>query len=492
MKRRTLIKGAISSGCLLGLTNLAHSRTMNEASRLNRHTASMIPGIFEASRQLKSRKLSPVELTNACLENITKLNSTLNAFITVAGDEAITAARQADEAIARGEYRGPLHGIPVAIKDLLDIKGMPTTAGSALFKNRIATEDAEVVHRLKAAGAILVGKTNLHEFAYGGSSVVSHFGAVHNPRAPEHIAGGSSGGSAAAVAAGMCCAAIGTDTGGSIREPAALCGIVGLKPTYGRVSNRGVIPLAWSLDHTGPMTQNVADAALLLQAIAGYDAYDPGSVNTPASDYMSAIDSDRRDLRVGICQSFFFDDLDKEVAECMNRALRVLGNLGAKMQEIKLSVATDRTVFAAEAYACHAENVARSPELYQPETLRRIRTGAEISASAYILAHRKLEEGRREILGAFSAIDVLVMPTTPVPAPMISELLEHPDQLRSRELVLLRNTRPFDDWGLPAISVPCGVTSQGLPIGLQIVGRPWDEATVLRVAHAYEGATAHG
>jgi aspartyl-tRNA(Asn)/glutamyl-tRNA(Gln) amidotransferase subunit A len=449
----------------------------------------MIPGILEASKQLKSRRLSPVELTQVCLQNIAQLNSALNAFITVAGDEAITAARQAEEAIARGEYRGPLHGIPVAIKDLLDIRGMPTTAGSALFRDRNATEDAEVVHRLKAAGAILVGKTNLHEVAYGGSSVVSYFGAVHNPRAPEHIAGGSSGGSAAAVAAGMCCAAIGTDTGGSIREPAALCGIVGLKPTFGRVSNRGVLPLAWSLDHTGPMTQSAVDAALLLQAIAGYDACDPCSVNTPVADYVTEIGSDVKGLRVGICRPFFFDDLDREVAACVDEALQALHALDVRMLDVDLSVSTDRTVFAAEAYACHAENVARSPESYQPETLRRIRTGAGISASAYILARRRLEEARRTIVDRFSGVDLLVMPTTPVPAPAISELLEHPDALRGRELLLLRNTRPFNDWGLPAISIPCGITSEGLSVGLQIAGRPWDESTVLRLAHAYERAT---
>jgi aspartyl-tRNA(Asn)/glutamyl-tRNA(Gln) amidotransferase subunit A len=451
----------------------------------------MIPGILEASRQLKRRKLSPVELTQACLENIAKANAALHAFITVAGDEAITAARRAEEAIVRGEYRGPLHGIPVAIKDLLDIQGMPTTAGSALLKDRIAAEDAGVVHRLRAAGAILIGKTNLHEFAYGGSSVVSYFGAVRNPRAPEYIAGGSSGGSAAAVAAGMCCAAIGTDTGGSIREPAAFCGIVGLKPTYGRVSNRGVLPLAWSLDHTGTLTQNAVDAALLLQAIAGYDPVDPCSVNVPVPDYMSGISDGVRNMRLGTCRAFFFDDLDRGVGACVDTALQALRTLGARLQDIQLPVSADRTVFAAEAYACHADNVALSPDLYQPETLRRIRAGADISASAYILARRRLEEARRAIVDRFSAVDLLVMPTTPVPAPRLSELLEHPDTLRSRELLLLRNTRPFDDWGLPAISVPCGMTSEGLPVGLQIVGRPWDELGVLRLAHAYERATAH-
>jgi Asp-tRNA(Asn)/Glu-tRNA(Gln) amidotransferase A subunit family amidase len=334
-----------------------------------------------------------------------------------------------------------------------------------------------------------LGKNNLHEFAYGGSSLVSFFGDVHNPRNEEHIAGGSSGGSAAAVAAGLCYAAIGTDTAGSIREPAALCGCVGIKPTYGRVSARGVIPLAWSLDHVGPLAATVGDVAVVLQAIAGYDPLDVCSADVPASDYVSGLRNDLNTLRVGVPRAHFYDELDDEVGAALEQALAVIGTLVADVRDVRVEVSNDRSVQAAESFAYHADHVARTPELYQPETLRRILSGAKISAAEYILRRRELDVERRRAHDIFADVDLLVTPTMPIPAPAIADLKKDPDALRPAELALLRNTRPFNVWGLPAISVPCGFTKSGLPIGLQIAGLHWREDLVLRLAHAYEQAT---
>jgi len=446
--------------------------------------------ILELSQRLRKREISPVELTEDCLARIEKLNPTLNAFINVTAESALLQARQAGAEIRRGNWRGPLHGIPLGLKDLIDMAGVRTTAASALFKDRIPTEDAEVVRRLKDAGAILLGKQNLHEFAYGGSSVISYFGEVRNAWNREHIAGGSSGGSATAVAAGLCYGAIGTDTAGSIREPAALCGVVGLKPTYGRVSTRGVIPLSWSLDHVAPIAFSVADAAALLQTIAGYDPQDANCVNLAVDDSVANLNRGARGIRVGIPREFFYEDLDPEVSSAVEEALGVLRSLGAEIYEIKLAVPTDRTLQAAESYAYHAEFVARCPELYQPETLRRIRTGEKISPAEVEERRRELKRMRGEIGQVFQDIGVLATPTTPIAAPALAELKQNPDLLRPQELTLLRNTRPFNVWGLPAISVPCGFTSSGLPIGLQIAGPHWSESRVLQIAYAYEQATA--
>jgi aspartyl-tRNA(Asn)/glutamyl-tRNA(Gln) amidotransferase subunit A len=439
---------------------------------------------------LRKKEISPVELTRACLDQIAQLNPQLNAFITVMADYATTDARAAEEEIVHGGWRGPLHGVPIALKDLIDTAGVRTTAASAAYKDRVPSENAEIVRRLRQAGAVILGKNNLHEFAYGGSSLVSHFGDVHNPWNVSRITGGSSGGSAASVSAGMACAAIGTDTAGSIREPAALCGCVGLKPTYGRVSSRGVIPLSPSLDHAGPLTAAVADAAIVLQAIAGYDPADITSSDVPTGDYAGALREGAKKLRIGVPRAHFFDDLDAEVAAALEQALTTMQSLTAEIREIELEVPTDRTLQAAESYAYHAGNVSKTPELYQPETLRRIRTGEKFSASDYIQQRQELETARRNIPAVFADVDLLITPTTPIPAPLIKDLKANPEALRPAELRLLRNTRPFNVWGLPAISLPCGFTKSGLPIGLQIAGPHWREDLVLRLAHAYEEATA--
>jgi aspartyl-tRNA(Asn)/glutamyl-tRNA(Gln) amidotransferase subunit A len=449
----------------------------------------MLTSIVETGERLRKREVSPVELTKDCLSLIEKLDPTLNAFITVTVESALTQARAAEAEILRGNWRGPLHGIPLALKDLIDTAGIRTTAASVLFKDRIPKEDAEVVRRLKDAGAVLLGKQNLHEFAYGGSSMISYYGEVHNPWDPARIAGGSSGGSAASIAAGLCYGAIGTDTAGSVREPGALCGVVGLKPTYGRISARGVIPLSRSLDHVGPIACTVSDVAVMLRAIAGYDAKDAKSIDMPVGDYLPGIREQSRPVRIGVPRKFFYADLDAEVASAVEQALSTLAALGNDLFEIEIDVPTDRTLQAAESYAYHREFVSRSPELYQPETLRRIRTGENITAEQKKQAERELKQIRKEIGKIFEDVDLLVTPTTPIPAPAIADLKRDPDALRPCELVLLRNTRPANAWGLPAISIPCGFTKAGLPIGLQIIGPYWREDGVLQLAYAYEQVT---
>ena len=436
----------------------------------------MHDSILETADLLRRRKVSPVELTRECLARIAAKNPTLNAFITVAEETALIQAREAEAEIMRGNWRGPLHGIPIAVKDIIDITGLSTTAASNLFKNRMATEDAEVVTRLRGAGAVLLGKQNMHEFAYGGSSVISAYGPVRNACNQEYIAGGSSGGSTTAVAAGLCFASLGTDTAGSVREPAALCGVVGLKPTFDLVSTRGVFPLAPSFDHIGPITRTAGDAELLLQAIAGDYGDD------------SQISRDTSSLRIGVPRNFFYQDLDAEVAAAAEEALRVIQSLTAFVRDVHLDVNPDRTLQAAESFAVHAEYVSRAPELYQPETLRRIRSGGHTSQTEIQKLRSELKKSRQEIQQVFDGVDLIITPTTPIPAPRLADLQANPDQLRPYEILLLRNTRPFNVWGLPAISVPCGITKNDLPMGLQIAGAPGSDGLVVRFAAAYEQA----
>jgi aspartyl-tRNA(Asn)/glutamyl-tRNA(Gln) amidotransferase subunit A len=441
----------------------------------------------EAADLIRKKKASPVELTAACLARIDRANPTLNAFITVTKESALEQARAAEGEVMRGNWRGQLHGIPIALKDLFDTAGVKTTAASGVFKDRVPTEDAEVVRRLKAVGAVLLGKTNMQEFAFGGTSIVSYFGAVHNPWELSHIAGGSSGGSAAAVAAGLCYGALGSDTAGSVRLPASHCGVAGLKPTYGLVSIRGVIPLSWSLDHVGPIARTVADTAALLQVIAGYDERDTTSEEMKIPDYEKDLQAKASSLRIGVPREFFFADLDPEIDAAMKGALSVLAKLTAGIRDVSLPAGNMETlrdvVRAAEAYAYHREYITKTPELYQPLTRQRIQAGANVTTPAYIQGRRDLAQVRRSAAKWFDSVDVLVMPTLPITTAAISD--PHADDI----LPAVRNTSPFDVNGWPAMSLPCGFTKQGLPMGLQIIGPHGGESVVFQLAHAYEQAT---
>ena len=444
--------------------------------------------ISEAAELLRQNKISPVDLATACLDRIERLNPLLNAFITVTHEGAMAQALVVEDEIQRGMWRGPLHGIPIGLKDLIDTAGVRTTCGSALFADRVPTEDAFVVQRLKRAGAVLLGKQNLQEFAYGGTSASSHFGAVHNPWNPKLIAGGSSGGSAAAVAAGMCFGAIGTDTGGSIREPAAFCGIVGFKPTYGRVSTRGVFPLSWSLDHVGPICRNVRDAALMLEVIAGYDALDPTCVDWPPEQYAQYANalSSKTAFRIGLVRQPFFEDLDRDIELAINEAIEVIRRMSFEVIEVDLpSVPT--AVQAPEVYAIHKDYFTNSPELYRPWMRERLAQAATADTVAYVTDRFALERVRRTVNDVFAEVDLLITPTTPVPPITIEEASNMSPNPAGE--IWLRNTRPFNAYGLPTISIPTGFTSTGLPIGLQIAGPRFGEGRVLAFAHAFEQAT---
>jgi aspartyl-tRNA(Asn)/glutamyl-tRNA(Gln) amidotransferase subunit A len=442
-----------------------------------------------AARLVERREVSPVELTQACFDRIEAVEPSLNAFITVLGDRALESASTAEAEITGGNYRGPLHGIPVAVKDLFDIAKVVTTAGSKILADNVARADSGPVERLNAAGAVILGKLNLHEFAYGATGVNPHFGAARNPWDTRRITGGSSSGSGASVAGRECFAALGTDTGGSIRIPASLCGITGLKPTFGRVSRRGVIPLSWSLDHVGPMARSAEDCALVLQALAGEDPLDASSAGQPVPDYRAALDGGIKGLRIGVPQEFFFDNVDPDVEEAVRAAIEVLRGLGAEIRDVSLPHVSEApsaltAVMLPEALAYHQHRLAERPDDYGEDIRYRLELGATFTALHYVQGQRFREmivaAWRDEV---FDRVDLLAMPTT------LGTAVEIETGDLSATFKLIRNTNPLNLLGVPAISVPCGFTEGGLPIGMQLVGRWWDDGTVLRAAHAYQQAT---
>ena len=445
--------------------------------------------IAEAAELIAARKLSPVELTEALLRRLEALESRVNAFITVDGDAAIAAARTAADEITKGAAGGPLHGVPIALKDIFGVAGVRMTAGSKILAENAASQDAEATARLKAAGAVILGKLNLHEFAFGATGVNPHYGPARNPWDVERITGGSSSGSGASVAGGECAAALGTDTGGSIRIPASLCGIVGLKPTYGRVSRRGVLPLSWSLDHVGPMTRTVEDAAIILQAIAGRDAADASTSDEPLADYTQTLRGGIQGLRIGVPKQFFFENVDAEVESAVRSAIRVLEDMGAVVTDVDVPLIAEipggvTAIMLPEALTYHQKWMSERPDDYGDDVRYRLELGATFLAVHYVQAQRlremAVEAWRAEV---FSKVDLIATPTTPITARPIEE-----GDLQVT-FNLIRFTNPLNFLGVPAISVPCGFTSEGLPVGLQLGGRWWDEATILRAAHAYEQAT---
>jgi aspartyl-tRNA(Asn)/glutamyl-tRNA(Gln) amidotransferase subunit A len=444
--------------------------------------------IRQAGSLLKSRKLSPVELTRAFLSRIERLDKTLNAYITVLPDRALAAAHTAEAEILRGDYRGPLHGIPIALKDLYDTQGIRTTASSRVMANRIPTEDATTTARLAAAGSILLGKLAMHEFALGGPDPTCGFPLARNPWNLDHIPGGSSSGSGAAVAAGLCMGSLGSCTGGSIRGPAAYCSMVGLKPTYGRVSRYGVVPLSWTLDHCGPMTWTVEDTALMLQAIAGFDPKDPTSSRAPVPDYSAALVEDIKGITIGVPRHFFFADdpaINRETLEVVEAALKTLQELGARLVEVtvptlKYAGAAQPVIMLSEAFAYHARKLRSKPEEFGDMVRARFRMGGLFTAGEYVQAQRVRNVMKREFATALQGVDLIASPTMSNPAPAFDNV----DVMTTARMPSF--TGPYNLTGMPAISVPCGFTKAGLPIGLQLAGKPFDEPTLLRAAYTYQ------
>ena len=447
--------------------------------------------LAEASELLRTQKLSPVEYTKALIARVERYDSQLNAFLRFTPELALEDARRTEAEIRRGEWRGPLHGVPYGLKDIIDYAGLPTTAHSKVLQNNIAGTDAVVAQRLRAAGGVFMGKLSTHEFAIGGPSFDLPWPPARNPWNRDHFCGGSSSGSGAATAAGFLPVALGTDTGGSIRNPAAMCGVIGMKPTYGLVSRRGVMPLAFSLDHVGPLTRTVMDNALMLNLIAGHDPHDPGSTRRGAVDYTAQIGSggNIKGIRVGVIRHFYTRDMvaDAEMAAGIDAAVEQLAKLGASVREITTAPLADyltinRTIMTSEAYATHETWLREQPQNYGALARERIMAGAFVRAADYVNATRL----RRKMTDAFHAlfadIDVAITASSMDPACRI-------DDVAANEYTYKRQARaPFNVTGSPALSVPTGFSKAGLPLAMQIVGKPWSEALLYRVAHAYEQA----
>lgn len=438
--------------------------------------------VTELAPLISQRAISPVELVEALLARIDEYNDTLRAYVFISSDQALAAARAAEIEIGAGDYRGPLHGVPVAYKDIYDVRGLPTTAASKVMAGYMATEDCTVAARLRQAGAICLGKLNTHEFASGSMEV---FGSARNPWNTELVPGGSSAGSGTALAAHLVTGATGSDTGGSIRNPASYCGIVGLKPTYGRISRAGIIPLSWSLDHAGPMARTVADTAMLLQVIAGADRRDPSTAPQPVPDYCAALDGGLQGVRLGIPRSYFFEDGDPDVMATVRAAVETMRELGAVIREVDLPHArfgpsASWAIAYSESFAFHRANFFARPRDYTAAFLHKIAGAAFLTAEERITAQRVRQVITNEFLAALSAVDVIVTPTTAYPA--------YPIGRPSPQADMRSLTRPVSLTGLPALAVPCGFTRSGLPVSMQLIGRAWEENTVLRIGHAYEQA----
>lgn len=446
--------------------------------------------IAEASTLIRDRKISPVEYTEALLARIDKLDPKLNAFLRLTPDIAMADARRAEDEIGKGGWKGPMHGVPYGLKDIIDHKGLPTTGHSKILIENVAAQDAPVAARLRAAGGVLLGKMSTHEFAIGGPCFDLPWPPARNPWNPGCHPGGSSSGSGAAIASGLMPAALGTDTGGSVRNPATCCGIVGMKATYGRTSRRGVLPLAYSLDHVGPMTRTVEDNAILLNIIAGYDSEDPGSAAVEAPDFTADLGKGVQGLKIGVIRHFYTRDeeADPEMAKGIENALAVLEGLGATVQEIEIDTlqtyaACNRLILNSEAYAIHEKWLKERPEDYGDRTRERLLAGAFISASDYVNATRLRRILADRFHAAIAGLDVAITVSSMEPACRIDD-----DAMVDRTYG--RQARaPFNVTGSPALAVPTGFSSDGMPLSMQIIGKPFDEATVYRVAAAYERET---
>ena len=448
----------------------------------------------ELGSLIGAKKVSPVEVVQAHLERIEATEDTLNSFITRPGEEALEAARQAESEIAAGNHRGVLHGVPVGLKDLYYVAGMPNTSGSRIFDDFVPDHDGSSAASLKEAGAILMGKLNLHQFAFGPTGHNADYGHMHNPWDTERVAGGSSGGSGSAAAAGQCAITLGTDTGGSIRIPSALCGLAGLKPTYGRVSRYGLVSLSWSLDHPGPMARTVQDCAAALQVLAGYDPRDPASADEPVPDYMEALSEDLAGLKVGVPREYFEVPLDAGVEKSVRVALETLEGLGTEVVEVAWpmyhrSADISKIILYAEAAAYHRDLLMRRGEEYDPSVRWRFESGLFISGPDYLRALRHRREYTEATRELFQEVDLLAGPMEPVVAPLIeADSIDVNGEQVGVIPALTQYTRPFNLTGFPALTVPCGLVDD-MPVGLQLAARPFDEATAMRAGYAYQQAT---
>jgi aspartyl-tRNA(Asn)/glutamyl-tRNA(Gln) amidotransferase subunit A len=446
------------------------------------------------AEHLRAKKISPVEVTGAYLDRIARIDEKIRAYITVTTDEAIAAAKKAEGEITSGNWRGTFHGVPVGLKDLLYTKGVLTTAGSKILADFRPDFDATSWARLKAQGAVMLGKLNLHEFAYGITSSNPHWGVCRNPYALDRIPGGSSGGSAAAIVARTAPATIGTDTGGSIRIPASLCGCVGLKPTWSRVSRYGVVPLAYTMDHVGPITRTVRDAALMLNVIAGHDPNDSTSSHEPVPDYTAMLDAGVKGMRIGVIRELM-NGLSDDVAKSFKAAMKQLTDLGATVDEVSIPTLPSANVINSiatfvEALEYHEEWMRTRPDDYGNDTRRLLESGMAITGVAYVRAQRARAKVLADALAAMEKHDVLTAPGSAITAPKIGESRLVGEGEPRVDVVdkILRFTAPFDCTGQPSLALPTGLGSDGLPLSMQIIGRPFDEVTVLRVSSAYEAA----
>ncbi len=451
--------------------------------------------ISELAPRIESREVSPVEVTEAALARADRLQPKLNSFITLLHERSLARARELESELADGKYRGPLHGIPIGIKDNLATQGIRTTVGSLVLSDNVPSEDARVVTLCEEAGAIILGKENLEEFAAGATSNNPHYGAVHNPWGLDHIPGGSSGGGGANVAAGVTFASLGTDLGGSVRLPGTFCGVVGLKQTFGRVSQRGLLVTSFNGDHIGPMTRSVSDSALVLQAIAGYDPLDPSTVPVPVPDYREKLGQDLSGLKAGVPSNYFFDLVDPEVETSVRNAIAALQELGVEVVEVDLPsmeyVGALRAASLADGMVTHEPYLAAAREKYGPDVINRTMAGQFVLGRDYSKAMKVQRLIKEEYARVLQGVDFLVTPTAPVAAPRIdaTHITIQGETHRVRgpgSGVISRNTSPMNGNGLPAITIPCGFNGDGLPIGVQFIGRPFDEGLLFQVAAGYE------
>ena len=446
-------------------------------------------GISDVVGLIRTGQLSPLALVQSCLDRIESLNPALNTYLTVMADAALAAAKVAEQAVTAGDALGPLHGVPVALKDNCEVAGVRMTGGTPFLRDHIAPADAEIVSRLRQAGAIILGKLNMHEWAIGGTTRNPHYGPCHNPWDPTRIPGGSSGGSGAAVAADLALITVGTDTGGSVRIPAALNGVCGLRPTMGRISNRGVIPVSWTFDTVGPLARRAEDIARVLQVLAGYDPHDLTSRDQPTGNYLAELNDGVTGWRVGLLGGHFQTEPQPAVVTLVTQAARVFEELGTHVEEVELdgaegTIERASKMLLADAAAFHQARLAERAEGFGSDVRTRLQIGAQVSGSQYVLARQEQRRWQRQLKQTFERYDLLLAPTCGIPAPLIEES----EGVQTTRL-LTRFTYPFSLAQLPVLSVPCGFTQGPLPVGMQLIAPAWAEASILRAAQAYQQVT---